>query len=93
MPVVYGKSDMWIDHLTMIRRGEIWKADDPIVAQFPQHFTSDPAEFARSSSSQSTTSGAPGHVEQATAAPGEHRSIAGTGTVPAAGRTAARRRG
>lgn len=82
MSVVYGKSDMWIDPLTMIKRGEIWQADDPIVAQYPHHFTAEADQFARSSSTQSTTTGAPGRVEQTTAAPGEHRSVAGSGSVP-----------
>lgn len=61
----------------MVRRGELWAQDDPVVTQNPQMFTGDPmvAGLVRTSAPQrlSNVPPAAGAVETATAAPGEQR--------------------
>lgn len=55
----------------LIRWGEHWPANDPVVVAFPQHFTDDPTPGLRISQPLKTDDEKP--VEQATAAPGEKR--------------------
>lgn len=56
----------------LIRWGEHWPANDPIVAAFPQHFTDDPTPGLRISQPLKLEDDEK-PVEQATAAPGEKR--------------------
>jgi hypothetical protein len=59
-----------------IVHGSHWPADDPVVLAYPNFFSSD-GRFGLSSSRPLDADGYPlGHVEQATAAPGEKRTRA-----------------
>lgn len=70
--VVYATTDSWITPTVLTRRGEVWAADDPVVAQHPDAFTDDPDQAGvvrRSGPAPAPV------VEQATAAPGERRDL------------------
>jgi hypothetical protein len=69
--VVFATFSTWVTPTVAINRGEAWDADDPVVLSHPDWFTSDPSQFARTSSA---SYGEPA-VEQATAAPGEKRTV------------------
>lgn len=56
-----------------IRRGQHWSADDPIVREHPDMFSDDPRYGLTYSVPPPEMSEPP--VEQATAAPGEKRSV------------------
>ncbi len=54
-----------------VRKGSHWSADDPIVAEHPELFTTDPRYGLSYTTPPPEMSDPP--VEQATAAPGERR--------------------
>lgn len=70
--VVYAVTDTWVAPGVYTRRGETWAADDPIVAEHPDAFQADPEALG-----VVRRSGPPPAqvVEQATAAPGERRTV------------------
>lgn len=80
MAVVYATFSTWVTPTVQIQRGEIWDADDPVVASHPDWFTADPSGFARRSANEAYTAGnaETGNVEQATASPGEKRALSKT---------------
>jgi hypothetical protein len=53
----------------VIRKGEAWDADDPIVKANPLYFTADPAK------ARTTVPRQPEVVEQSTKAPGERSQV------------------
>ena len=53
----------------VIRKGEAWDADDPIVTANPSLFTADPGK------ARTTVQRAPEVVEQSTRAPGERSQV------------------
>lgn len=68
MDLVYAKQSVHlIGRGILVVAGEAWDANDPLVKEHPDMFEEDPRRV-RSSRTES------GHVEQATAAPGEKRS-------------------
>jgi len=80
MAVVYATFSTWVTPTVQIERGEIWDADDPVVASHPDWFTTDPTAFARRSASDvyNAANAESGKVEQATADPGEKRALSKT---------------
>jgi len=80
MAVVYATFSTWVTPTVQIERGEIWDADDPVVASHPDWFTSDPSAFARRSAADvySAANAETGRVEQATSDPGEKRALSKT---------------
>ncbi len=58
----------WAPRPVRLKAGEAWDASDPFVKANPQHFTTDPGRLRRTVASSRT-------VEQATAAPGERRTV------------------
>jgi hypothetical protein len=40
--VVWALWESWVDQFVIIRRGQLWAADDPIVRRNPDAFTDDP---------------------------------------------------
>jgi hypothetical protein len=70
--VVYAKHDGWLTAAVYTHRGEAWAADDPVVAENPAGFSDDPESIGvlrRSGPAPAPV------VEQATAAPGEKRTL------------------
>ena len=67
--IVHAVSDGFIEG-NIIRRGEPWYADDPVVKQFPSYFTDDPRQVMRATAPIPESDQI---WEQATAAPGERR--------------------
>jgi hypothetical protein len=57
----------------MIRKGQHWPADDPVVQQHPEMFTSDPRYGLVFSAPPAGFDAPEPPVEQTTAAPGERR--------------------
>jgi hypothetical protein len=80
MAVVYATFSTWVTPTVQIERGEIWDADDPVVASHPDWFTDDPTAFARRSAADvyNADNAHSGRVEQATAVPGEKRALSKT---------------
>jgi hypothetical protein len=74
-PVVYATFSTWVTPTVQIQRGEIWDPDDPVVQSHPDWFTSDPTGLMRRSDPPSIAPMTEPAVEQATAAPGEKRSV------------------
>lgn len=70
--VVYAKSDRWLTPEVFTRRGEAWAADDPAVMGNPDAFTDDPEA---NGTLRRTAPASPPVVEEATAAPGERRTV------------------
>jgi hypothetical protein len=56
-----------------VRRGQHWSADDPVVREKPDAFTTDPRYGLAFSTPPPEMADPP--VEQATAAPGERRNV------------------
>lgn len=75
--IVYAQFSTWVTPTVQVHRGEVWAADDPVVASHPDWFTDDPTEFTRHSGARPDTAAMPAtpSVEQATAAPGERRNL------------------
>jgi len=59
--------------LVLVRKGEHWPADDPVVRMMPSLFSADP-RYGLHYSAEPAGYGDP-PVEQATAAPGERRNV------------------
>lgn len=55
-------------HISRVTKGEVWRADDPLVLANPDLFSDEPTKVAASVSNRAL-------VEQATAAPGEVRNV------------------
>ena len=74
MKVVYATADVPVQLPTgisgWVRKGTHWPADDPVVREHPEYFSTDP-RFGMNYSVEPEGYDAP--VEQATAAPGERR--------------------
>jgi hypothetical protein len=69
--VVFATTTAWISETVMIRVGQVWAADDPVVTEHPDCFTADPAGFERRTVAARVSP--PVVVESATAEPGELR--------------------
>lgn len=63
--LVYATATCWASETVFLTEGEPWDAADPFVRSHPGLFTNAPSNVRRSV------------VEQATAAPGESREVAG----------------
>jgi len=70
MGIVYPRSTGWVSETVFLNEGEPWDDSDPFVAQYPQHFATEPGQALRGSGRQP--------VEQATAEPGEQREVTKT---------------
>lgn len=69
--IVYAAVDSVLAHggqRIRVKPGEVWAADDPLVAQYPQAFTDQPRGMRVTTSASGWA-----EVEQATATPGEKR--------------------
>jgi len=66
MRIVLAKSDVWIETNVMIRRGQPWDADHPVVRAHPECFTDDDPTLLEHSFERPA-------VEEMTAVPGEVR--------------------
>lgn len=77
MDVVYPVADAALTLKTgatfTVRRGQHWPVEDVVVKEHPDQFSADPRYGLAFSSPPAELSEAP--VEQATAAPGERRSV------------------
>jgi hypothetical protein len=76
MDVVYATTDFPCEingGRARVWKGSHWPADDPLVAEFPDRFSSDP-RYGLQYSRQPDGFDRP-QVEQATAAPGERRTV------------------
>ncbi len=67
----------WINETVNVTKGEAWDAEDPLVLQHPDWFADSPPEIKRSTNRSYTAESAllAAPVEQATAAPGEKRTL------------------
>jgi len=78
MQVVYAKDTCSLATTgagqVLIHRGSHWPADDPLVKQFPHVFSDDP-RYGLSYSGDAPDYMSEPPVEQATAAPGEKRTV------------------
>ena len=77
MDVVYAKDTAQIPTedcgLVLVHKGEHWPASDPVVKAAPTLFSTDPRYGMRYSAEPAGYTDPP--VEQATAAPGERRTV------------------
>lgn len=81
IPVVYASADAAPaapnGGTVQIRKGQHWAADDPVVKQYPDLFSSDPRWGMQYTAEPAGWDDPP--VETATAAPGERRSTSRSG--------------